>query len=288
MWSIFFGPLSRRHRFSYMWNSRHPGEVPPEVKTVLDWYVFLRGVWSYLTSISIGVCLDVLQKYLELLQQLDESHQQKGKQPKRARFFPVIFFGVLYKWPLKGWLLVTSIWVIKLGHLEEDGEDGSWSTALLDIFHLQYHQVDIFWRSWTRLFFQILESAASHFWVRVGWNLYEVHVQKGSFVIGLWPKLMELYFATTDLIMWSSPLIPFYLDLPGRCLEKVPKISNIPKMDPNMVVKNGTASHHRIRKEITNKTSLLISLLLSHTNLFISKRKHICFQRITTARNPTK
>ena len=48
--------------------------------------------------------------------------------------------------------------------------------------------------------FEILESAASHFWVWVGWNLYELHVQKGMLVIGLWPKLMGLYFGTTDLI----------------------------------------------------------------------------------------
>jgi len=43
---------------------------------VLDWYVFC-GVFGHTLPQAIGVCLDVLQKYLELFQQLDESHQQK-------------------------------------------------------------------------------------------------------------------------------------------------------------------------------------------------------------------
>ena len=48
-----------------------------------------------------------------------------------------------------------------------------------------------------------------------------------------------------------------------------------------MVVKNGNASHGRIVKKSPTKTnpSLLISLLLSHTNLFISKRKTYLFSK---------
>ena len=228
--------------------------------------MFLGGVWSYLTSGHR--CLPGCPSWYiwSFFNSLMKVINKKENNKKRLGSSQWSFFG-RFKSPLQGRLLVTSHLGDQVGSLGR-----RWGRCLMINCFAGYLPSSVSsgrqcWRSQTRLF-QILESAASHFWVWVGWNLYELHVQKGSFVIGWWSKLMGLYFGTTDLIMWSSPLIPFkHLDLPGGWLEKNQNI--FPKWIQTwwwkMVMNPMVESVN-----ITNKTnpSLLTSLLLSHTNLF--------------------